>query len=64
MAEFLLEKKITEPVSYQVHNISCAAVSQPDQQLYLGSYANALAAFNKAIGLHSGVDYCPDCIKH
>lgn len=64
MAEFLVEKKPTEPATYQVHNIHCSAVSDADAQRYLGSYANAEAAFNKAIGLYSGVDCCTSCINH
>lgn len=63
MAEFLLEKNDSDPATYKVHDIHCTAVTEPGSQRYLGSYANALAAFNKAIGLHSGVDYCPACIK-
>ena len=64
MAEFLLEKKTTEPVTYQVHDIHCTAVKGTEEPRYLGSYANAEAAFKKAVGLYSGVDYCPGCIKH
>lgn len=64
MAEFLLETKATEPVSYQVHNINCSAVENKEQQRYLGSYANAEAPFRKAVNMFSGVDCCPDCISH
>lgn len=63
MAEFLLEKNDTDPATFKVHNIQCSSVADTQSQRYLGSYANALAAFNKAVGLYSGVDYCPACIK-
>lgn len=64
MAEFLLEKKATDPATYQVHEISCKSLQPKEEPRYLGSYANAEAAFNKSIGLHSAVDYCSSCIKN
>ena len=62
MAEFVLEKTDAEEMAFAVHNLNCATAKGKEDMLYLGSYSNALAAYNKAIGLHSGVGYCPDCL--
>ena len=64
MAEYFLEPLATQPASFQVHEKNCADL-QPkiNETRYLGSYGNATAPLNKALGLHSHVDFCPTCLK-
>ncbi len=62
MAEFTLQKLDTEQAQYKVHLIACDKLPGAAEQRYLGSYGNAQAAFNKAVGLFNDVSYCPDCL--
>lgn len=62
MAEFVLEKTGAESVQYAVHEQHCAQLKGKEALRYLGSYANAEAAYNKAVGWHNGVAYCAECL--
>jgi len=62
MAEYALQKLDTAEEQYQVHNITCKKLPAADASRYLGSYATATAAYNKAMGLYNSVNYCPDCV--
>ena len=61
MAEFFLDRQSEE--SNIVHRKECATILPNTEFRYLGSFAQAVAAFDKAIGFAKGVTYCPDCIK-
>ena len=62
MAEYVLEKTGAESVQYAVHELNCEQVKGNDELRYIGSYGNATAVFNKAVGWYSGVAYCPQCL--
>lgn len=62
MAEFVLEKTGAESVQFAVHEQHCTQVKDKEELRYLGSYANAEAAYKKAVGWYSGVAYCPQCL--
>lgn len=63
MAEFFLNKEAAEPEQYKLHRKECGQLESIGELRYLGSFAMAQAAFNKAKGFYSAVDYCQDCLS-
>jgi hypothetical protein len=62
MAEFYVTKEPHNDTGHQVHRNDCGKLPVVDTLRYLGSFATAQAAINKANGIYSPVTECPGCL--
>lgn len=63
MAEFYVTKESQSDTGHQVHRKDCGELPIIDRLRYLGSFATAQAATNKANGIYSPVTKCPNSLK-
>jgi hypothetical protein len=63
MAEFYVNLDLLSDATRPVHRADCAQLPATDTLLYLGSYASAEAAYDKATNRLEGVIFCPDCLS-
>lgn len=63
MAEFYVTKDAQGNTGHQVHRDNCEKLPLVDTLRYLGSFATARAASNKANGIYSPVSECMDCLS-
>lgn len=61
MAEFYVEKTISEQDTRIIHNSKCGSLPADESLMYIGSYASVEAAQNIAGGYFPKVDCCPEC---
>ena len=63
MAEFFVTNESHADAKHKVHNKLCEHLPAKDTLRYLGSYGNKEAAYTKAKGIYSIVEFCKSCIK-
>lgn len=61
MALFFVDAEPSATQGHRLHREGCTQLPAAAQQVYVGSYATASAAFAVVPLLYTPVSYCPQC---
>lgn len=64
MAEFYVTNEVVGESGNVVHSKTCESLPDSETLRYLGSFATADAAYNKAKGFCYQVSTCPACLQN